>query len=278
MKKHIRNIFLLIGSVVLNLVLCLTLMFSVMDIVSASQIYYPEPDVRPNVPADAVWDAELGMYVRVENNTTGDGALGADEPSPEDRWLTEHQNSTDEIDQAIMRSIALSQNSNSNKFLSSVSPRDSVAIQESMSGLSAECYPELWRQACEEPAFRAQKLIALEMFLGISFDDLGLYDATAQKIWYESFLNRRAQLQTVMTVSESDVSKYGNLLLPMFSDKAEKGTLSNDEKAVFLSSFASGNEAVSLDLSMDVMRVVREQEDKIQAINQILNETYEWVA
>lgn len=258
---------------------------------------YPEPVERPDIRADAYWDSELGMYVSGDYRKNADGSyvLNRDNAdrlsdavteSPEQKWLKEHEGSENEIDRAILASVARAMNEPPT-LLSSFSPRDSDAIRASMSGLSVSSYPELWERICTEPAYRAQKIVAMENFLNISFDDLGLYDAVAQKQWYDSFMELKAELATkTSAVTAQEAEKYGNLLLPMLARKADTATLSDEEQAV-LASLTDGIAGKGFSAS-DFQGVLHAENgvsveaigstELIAVIDEILSQNWEWIS
>ena len=217
--SHLKSSGLILG--IVAGILCIAfLSVSLISMLSSAGKGIAEPESRPDIPADAYWDSNLGMYVR-EGYRNGsleiyrldqkpaDAMVGEPLESPEAKWLREHADSEDVIDLAILRSVE-GLIAEPASLLSSMSPRDSSAILDAVSALSASDYPELWRRICEEPVFRAQKIVAMERFLGLSFDELGLYDPDAQKMWYAAqirtdvgFADKRPGCRTVRRSSAS---------------------------------------------------------------------------
>ncbi len=301
MKKFLfRHKTVLFSCGIVACLVCIALLSASLVSVFAAQnekLYYPEPDVRPDIRADAYWDSELGMYVSGDyrKNASGVYVLNRDNAgslsdeviqSPEQKWLKEHAESENEIDRAILASVARAMNEPPT-LLSSFSPRDSDAIRESMSCLSVSSYPELWERICTEPAYRAQKIVAMENFLNISFDDLGLYDATAQKQWYDSFMALKTELASKdSAVTVQDAEKYGNLLLPMLARKADTATLSDAEQAVLASltdgiaekGFVASASQGALHSENDISVWASDGAELIAVIDEILSQNWEWVS
>lgn len=251
----------------------------------------PEPAERPDIRAGAYWDSELGMYVDRDGRGGSVPVLTEEGPgllsdggieSPEEAWLKEHSGSQNAVDRAILASVEAARREPPS-LLSSVSARDSIAIRESMSALSVSDYPEVWERLCTEPVYRAQKIVALENFLNLSFDELGLYDAAAQRMWYDSFVELKSELSALSVVSRQDVEKFGRLLLPVLADRAEKGTLSGTEQAALLS-LLDGEEAdaafsVQQSLSReDIAARMENNAERISVIREILSQNWEWVS
>lgn len=277
-------------------VLTVALSISLFSAITSAQNkeHYPEPDVRPNIREDAVWDSELGMYVSGDYIKKADGTyeLKSDifvsdkATSPEEEWLISHSNSKNEIDMAIMYSLELS-SKEPPTLLSAISPRSSDAILTAMSTLSVSSYPEVWERVCLEPAYRAQKIVALEMFLDVSFDDLGLYDSWAQHEWYNSFNKLKNELKDNVSrkqITDKEVEQYGNLLLPLLMQKAKDKTILETELNVLeglikniSAQLNTDHNTPSIKTSKDAVDWFDEHMQLVDAIDKIIESNYEWV-
>ena len=291
--SHLKSSGLVLG--IVAGILCIAfLSVSLISMLSSAGKGIAEPKSRPDIPADAYWDSNLGMYVRegYQNGSLeiyrldqkpADAMVGESLESPEAKWLREHEDSEDVIDLAILRSVE-GLIAEPASLLSSMSPRDSSAILDAVSALSASDYPELWRRICEEPVFRAQKIVAMERFLGLSFDELGLYDPDAQKMWYEAFMQRKSELLSDSQISVRDVERYGALLLPVLAQKSG-GTLSEGEAAALVSlmdlTVQNGwfdETSARGDISFAASgKWTAETQAYISAVEEILASDYEWV-
>lgn len=296
MKKNIcnRSKLLTICGILLGVasiaVLCVPLLLKTTQAQSKKQ--YPEPRVRPDISEDAVWDSELGMYISGDyvKNAEGKYELNPDvfisdkEESPEEKWLNSHADSQNEIDLAILYSVELAMEEPPSVF-SAISPRSSESILTAMRTLSPSSYPEVWERICTEPAFRPQKIVALEQFLNISFDALGLYDASAQRKWFDAFNDLKSQVSTRSNepISKADAAQFGNLLLPTLMQKTRDHTLHESELEPMNALIEAINRQFYPDMeqkSFDTIKSASEWFDAhtstIEAITQIIQSNYEW--
>ena len=151
--------------------------------------------------------------------------------SPEAQWVEAHRDSDDPIDRAILASVTAAAQEPASLH-SALDPRTSDPIRTAMQTLPVSAYPALWERACREPAYRPQKLTALEGFLAVPLNDLGLYDALAQRLWYERFTALKNDLPHGEMTAE-DPARYGNLLLPLLADRLRGGFLTDAEEGIF---------------------------------------------
>ena len=291
-QEHTKLLTVL--GIVLCSVLIVSLTFQLISVGAKAQpkAEYPEPAVRPDIREDAVWDSELGMYVssdfkkeEAEKLKKDPDGLNSDSvESPEEIWLKNHADSQNEIDLCIKRSVELASEAEPSLF-SSASPRASEAILTAMSALSPASYPEVWERLCKEPVFRPQKLVALEQFLSIEFRDLGLYDALAQRLWFDSFNALRKDVSGLSSdaITKEDLAKYGNLLLPALSKKAADQTLQASELGVLNELIANMNhrfhqnmEPVSLASKEAAADWFKAHKDTVDAIEKILQNDFTW--
>lgn len=257
------------------------------------KIFYPEPDVRPNITENATWDSELGMYVSnyYKKNASGKYELNTDvffndkDISSEEQWLLNHADSKDEIDMAIIYSVELAMKEPPTIF-SAISPRNSDAILTAMGTLPVSSYPEVWKRLCAEPAYRAQKIVALENFLCICFADLGLYDPWAQREWYNSLIELKKDLinSSFDIVSETEIEKYGYLLLPILMEKTQSNKLSEGELKLFAKliheneKWVRMNNVSNIGSLEDVIKWFDiDGKDIMDSVVEILNNDYTWV-
>lgn len=297
MKKYIQKHSKLLA--IFGILLCaflivaLSVQFVSTIAYAQSKKQYQEPSVRPDIREDAVWDSDLGMYISGDyiKNTEGKYELNPDSfvcdtaESPEEKWWLLHADSKNEIDLAIKYSVELA-SKEAPTIYSSISPRSSEAILTAMSALSPSCYPEVWERICIEPAYRAQKIVALEQFLGVFFDDLGLYDHLAQRKWFDSFNALRQEIsdQSFEQISKADYAQYGNLLLPMLAQKAMDNTLHESELKVLGEMIENMNKQFHPSLenaSITSTKAASEWFDAhlstIEAISEIIQSNYTWV-
>jgi hypothetical protein len=278
-------------AILLCMIITIALTGNLLSTMTSAQVnqYYPEPSIRPQIREDAVWDTALGMYISGDyiKGTDGKYQLNPDIffsgkiVSPEEQWLLSHSSSNNEIDMAIIYSIELISKEEPNIY-SAISPRSSGSIITAMKNLSVSSYPEIWERVCLEPAYRAQKIIALEMFLNISFDDLGLYDSWAQRVWYESFNELKNNISNSQ-ITAKEAKQYGNLLLPMLSQKAHNATIVEAELNIFKElisdlstqfNYNLGN--LSIESSKDALEWTSEHTIVVDAIEKIIESNYEW--
>lgn len=296
MKKFFLNhskITILIG-ILISTILVVTLSFQIFPMVHAlEKNFYPEPDVRPNITENATWDSELGMYVSndYKKNSSGNYELNADifindkDISIEEQWLLNHADSKDEIDMAIIYSVESAMKEAPTIF-SAISPRNSDSILTAMSTLPVSSYPEVWKRLCTEPAYRSQKIVALENFLCLSFADLGLYDPWAQREWYNTFNELKKDLinSSFDIVSQAEIEKYGYLLLPILMEKTKSDKLSESELKLFTELVHENEEWVrmknvsSIGSLEDIIKWYdMGGKDIMDSVIQILNNDYVWV-
>lgn len=267
------------------------------------KLYYSEPDVRPSVPEDAVWDSELGMYISGDFTKDDSGKYVVreekfysdqeDSVSPEQAWRSSHNKSTNEIDMAIWQSINTKETDPSLLLWSSISPRDYKSVMDAMHTLHVSSLPELWERVCTEPAYRPLKLVALEEMMNLPLD-YGLYDSMAQKMWYDTFLERKNSIPAE-NISMKDVEIYGNLLLPILAEKLKSDTITKDEMSVFVKTIqeasntgfvqtlefeekADGQNILEAQVSKKKLSGwVSQNEELIHAINEVINSSWQWV-
>ena len=205
--------------------------------------------------------------------------------SPEEKWLLSHADSKNEIDLAIMYSVELALKE-APSIYSAISPRSSEAILTAMSTLSPSSYPEVWERICVEPAYRAQKIVALEQFLCVSFDELGLYDSSAQRKWFDSFnvLKQEVFTQSFEQITKAEIAQYGNLLLPVLMQKAQDNTLCESELGILDEmiididrQFYQNIEPASLNSTRAASEWFDTHSATIEAITKIIQSNYEWV-
>lgn len=201
---------------------------------SAQKVFYPEPKIRPDIPETAIWDSSLGMYISDDYIKDSHGGyvlneekMNAFDPenvfSPEEAWLSTHYDSSDPIDMAIFRSVELIMQEPPT-LLSSIDARDSVSIRKAIEKLDYSLLPKLWERTCEEPAFRAQKLVAMENLLSLQID-VGLYDKNAQKQWFDTFnFLRKELLNNTTSIDGNSFRKYGVLILPILVDDYQRNS------------------------------------------------------
>lgn len=255
----------------------------------------PEPETRPEgLRADAYWDSELGMYISGDFEKNAEGVYELKKEylysnmsedvgriDPNERWLTTEYNDQNPIDRAIMLSVELGKEEQPNMFLSAVSPQSSEAIIKAMKTIPIEYYPELWERCCTEVAFRAQKLTAMEQFLGISLH-VGLYDLWAQdNIWKNEFLTRKNNLPE-NELTEAAFETYGNLLLPTLREKLENETLSFAEWDLLKGMISKLNNQFGFSeetpaSEQEAKKWMENHNNLIDAIRIIIDSNYSWV-
>ena len=251
----------------------------------------PEPKVRPDVPADAVWDSELGMYISgdyvkdengnyvldMEKFTQSDPDVIYD---PEGEWYNKHKNSDDPIDQAILKSLA-SDEEGPPLFRSAISPYDYEETVSIMGSLDFKLLPELWKRTCTEPAYRPQKLLAMELLLGEKWE-FGLFDHTAQKLWYEHFTTMQKEI--LNTKDPEKLTQYGILSLPVLAAEyqdGEKAAVDSIQRIVNKNEVKSKkdimlNDTTALDAT-NLDTWLMKNDEKISTLKELLNCSYEWV-
>ena len=240
MKKTKEKIYIV--GIIACLLVSAVMIKQMIDTLARSANYYPEPDTRPDIRSDAVWDSELGMYVSQDLVKNADGEyeinpdvfIDDDCYDPEGEWNIAHMDSMDEVDRAIALSVQLSilhMNDTPEKRLSSCP--DAMSDEDilfAMRRIPVEFYPQIWERICLERAYRPQKIVALLKFTGIT-TRWGLYDQWAQKQWYMEFNLLRSEIKELRNthITEEDEEKYGNMLLPILFIKTQKTNLSADE-------------------------------------------------
>lgn len=252
---------------------------------------FPEPEVRPaQLREDAYWDAELGMYISGDfiKNENGEyklkteAVINGDTTDYNAIWLSQSCNLEDPIDQAILLSIEMNNKEQEQpSYFSSITPQQSTAILQAMKTIPIECYPELWRRCCEEIAFRAQKLTAMEQFLGISLN-YGLYDLWAQDhLWAKDFVALKNNVPD-HAFTQEDREKYGNLLLPSLRERLFSGSLTEEEWILLrelIEQASSQFEFRKGDLSTEknAKEWMEDHKSLINAIQDIIESDYCWV-
>ena len=148
--------------------------------------------------------------------------------------------------------------------------------------LSASDLPDLFREACTEPAYRALKLCWLEMILQTDLG-YGLYDAAAQESWYSSFMALKSSLPPA-EITESDYAGYGALLLPCLVSKLKEERLSENECAVLfrLQNDLSGLQIqgivpVRVEDTEGALRWITENASVIEAVRAVAAAAPEWM-
>ena len=207
--------------------------------IRSDQGKYPEPSSRPAIEEAAVWDSELGMYINSEftKDENGnyvlmeqyDSGISSDD-SPEALWMQEHQESENAIDRAIIQSIKeplpplLG-------LRSSLQPREIPTMVEAMKTIPVSDLPELWQRLVNEPAFRAQKILGIELMTGIIIDH-GQFDPNSQRLWCQEFTERKNSIPKEIVYSDKE--RYGALLLPALAEKVKQSGLNEEESRLFL--------------------------------------------
>lgn len=244
--------------------------------------FFAEPKNRPNINKNAIWDSELGMYISgdfekdsksrlIQKEEITDMYDGAVVTSPEQEWIAKHSDSKDPIDLAILKAVSLESQSKPS-LLSSIQVENAEGVQEAIKDLTPEQLPELWRRACEEPAFRAFKLEAMEKLLGISFN-VGLYDKNSQKSWYESFRTLKKELKQKAFQKETDYTKYGLLALPVLSEaKADSG----DDVGKAMKEVLQKQGIASSLSDTELEGWIDSNSDCINAVSQVIDAEYDW--
>ena len=267
----------------LCLVLIAALSFNIVHMVQAKKsVPFDEPEVRPDIRADATWDGELGLYVSSEivKNEEGEYViapeiLDAEErPDYEAEWLATHTDSEDPVDKAILYSLDLIAKEPVNPLSSAIVPQLSDAIVTAAKTIPVEKLPELWEKCCEEPAYRAQKLTAMEVFTGLSFK-LGLYDPWAQEQWFIRFSNLVKKLP-LGEITKKDADTYSNLLLPLLADKFEAGTISEDELVILEELVKGINTAFDLDETSDIGNWLKVNASWTEALRSLPGTEFSW--
>ena len=196
------------------------------------------------------------------------------------------ETSENEIDKAIAQSIELAKKQEP-AILSAISPRREDAIISTMRGFSAASYPELWKRICTEPAYRPQKLVAMELFTGIVFEDLGLYDSLAQHMWFERFNELRHEIidKDFSSFSSEDIKKYGIFLLPAIYKKCKNQDMTESDISIanelisgFEDGFYKGYVRIKTETSIDLEKWFDEHSDLLDTVNTILKSDYDWSA
>lgn len=213
-----------------------------------------------------------------------------DSVSPEQAWRSSHSKSTNEIDMAIWQSINTRETDPSLLLRSSISPRDYKSVMDAVRTLRVSSLPEL---CCTEPAYRPLKLVALEEMMNLPLD-YGLYDSMAQKMWYDTFLERKNSIPAE-NISMKDVEIYGNLLLPILAEKLKSDTITKEEVSVFVKTIqeasdtgfvqtlefeekAEGENILEAQVSKKQLSSwVSQNEELIHAINEVINSSWQWV-
>ena len=231
-----------INHILLGITVFVILSSAVMMTVSAirtNQGKYPEPSSRPAIEDAAVWDGDLGMYINSEftKDEKGnyvlkelyDSSISSDD-SPEALWMQEHQESENAIDRAIIQSIKeplpplLG-------LRSSLQPREIPTMVEAMKTIPVSDLPELWQRLVNEPAFRAQKILGIELMTGIIIDH-GQFDPNSQRLWCQEFTERKNSIPKEIVYSDKE--RYGALLLPALAEKVKQSGLNEEESRLFL--------------------------------------------
>lgn len=289
MKKSIY----LIGTILLgafSLALLAYLGFSIFGKANAARVFYTEPSLRPDINPDAVWDDSLGLYVLKEKELSEEELEQIMEqpyvPSAEEKWLEAHRNSDDPIDKAILLSLELLKDDSlaqPNPALSAIAPSDYEAITIAMKTIPITSLPELYRSICEEPAYRDQKLTAMEMLLNIELG-WGLFDPYARGLWRADFAELKANIPSG-AVTKAEVEKYGLLLLPNIVKRAESGLISDSELKCFTESLGSHNKAAvkSFDASAfssadSVKAWAKNNKEIVSAIEKLIKAEYDWAS
>jgi hypothetical protein len=279
MRNHYKRTKLLIGTFI-----CIfTILMTATIVLAANGHFFAEPEKRPDISKNAIWDSELGMYTNGDYEKDSNGNLilkeeaadeiGSEDPaSPEQQWISQHNDSKDPIDLAIMKSIRLASEKKPS-ILSSIQVSDSEEIQEAIGDLTLDQLPELWRRACEEPAFRPLKLAAIEKLLGISFD-LGLYDKNSQNSWYHNFNALKKELYQGTYQYHKDYSKYGLLALPVLTEGIEGGK--NDSLQI-TKDILINNDIVSPSSDTELQEWIEVNISYVNDISTVIDTDYEWV-
>ena len=291
MKRNHKEMLLAICGVLLCISLTILLSAQLLNSsFASSKKLYKEPAERPNIRADAIWDEELGMYVSPEYIREKEQSsilmtdFDEEEYDPETTWLLNHKTSENEIDKAIVKSVELAQKQEPT-ILSAISPRREDPITSTMRGFSAASYSELWKRICTEPAYRPQKLVAMEFFTGIVFEDLGLYDSLAQHMWFERFNELRPEIidKDFSSFSSGDIKKYGIFLLPVVYEKCKNQDVTEDDILIinemisgFEDGFYKGYVSSKIETSIELEEWFDEHADLLDAVNTILKSDYGW--
>lgn len=256
---------------------------------------YDEPDVRPDIRDDAVWDSYLGMYVSPDltKDENGEYAINNEvfidlgEIDFGDEWLKEHSDSDNIIDKAILLSREYcSEYYESNPLAglySSQDPHIDECILKAMRMVPVEDYPELWRRVCEERAFRYQKMLFLEKVIGIDLK-LGFADQWAQHRWYELFTELKSNIKNLSgIITEDQVDQYGTLLLPNLQNKVKNECADEKEIAVMNAIVQKLNEWASpekgpekIETYEDMARWFDKNANIVDSIRAIISDDYPW--
>ena len=249
----------------------------------------PEPKIRPDISVNAKWDDKLGMYISDDyiKDENGEYIINIDkftehDPdtlfSPEQEWLKKRGDSKDLIDMAILKTVELSsaEPPSLSWILSAIGPHDQKFMVDTMSELDICLLPTIWERTCTEVAFRSQKLLAMELLLGIRWD-YGLYDSFAQKLWYECFIE--TQKEIIEATDVNNITRHGILALPKLVNEYKSG---NRQSIEAIHTVMDSNSTLvylnrsDADGKINVDTWIRDNEDIIIVLNEVLLSNHIW--
>ena len=249
----------------------------------------PEPSVRPNVPQNAIWDSELGLYISgsFEKNSEGEYVPIIKEydfnidSTTEEKWLEEKSKSKDPIDLAIIRGMDACKNDaelDDMRVLSCIPQRVFDLLGQEMFKIPEEDIFTLWERICTEPEYRFNKIVGLEAWLKISAEVCPTAE-WSQKVWYDDFLALKNNIPDM--ISKSNLEKYGLLLLPEISKKAQQKMFSlSDEKLIldFIETlpFANDSSLKGNSSKDDIRNWLLAHEKLVNSIQKIIENDFSW--
>ncbi|MBQ7223256.1 MAG: hypothetical protein IJS38_01645 [Erysipelotrichaceae bacterium] len=237
-----KKVKYIIGSLIFLAISALLVIQLALSVTAFGRKFYPEPEERPNIRKDAVWDSSIGMYVIPELLTNKKGEYNTELIENDNEYIDDYEDNETEtasktensIDRAIISAVKCLRSSMQNDpmlmLYSGIDARDVPEIVSAMQQIELKDYSELWRRICIEPDYRVQKIVALEKFIGISLR-WGLFDQWAQEKWIEEFneLRYEVRLIDINKLTVTDAEKYGALILPAMKDKADNLALSETD-------------------------------------------------
>lgn len=248
----------------------------------AERSFYPEPNVRPDIPDSAVWDDELGMYISDDlvKNDNGEYVLNYEKYTEYnsgeiiDRtadWLRLNADTTNVLDKKIVE--AANATSGESTFYNSYTCRDSEEITEILKTIPVQYLPDLWKSVCEEPGCRPIKLYAMELLLSIEFP-YGISDKHGQKFWYDEFNELRKAVQTE-SVQTLDLDYCGALTLPGVVEAYQSSNSNTTEEE--LVTVVEKIQPQITRATFDANAWIEQNAELLEAVKTVLEMDYEWV-